>query len=151
MRIWILVLACAVIGIVLLRLAYAMGRRRSMKASLAKGVFFHALLKPGEKVWCRMSGGHVYEIEYLHTAYDQRFYRLTRLSVDVPSGQVVERVHPKSFFCHADLKVGDCFMCIPDPGRTTPIFEISITPLEPVLRTVEEDAPRKTFYSEQAR
>ena len=151
MGIWFLVIALAVIGIVLLKPAYSMGRKRSMKASAAKGIFYVTLLRKGEKVWCRMSGGHVYEIEYVRTYMDQRFYRLTRLSLDASSGEIMKRYHPEAFFRGAELKVNDSFMCIPEPGLTSPISEISITRLDPVIRIVEGPAPRKTQYFGQAR
>ena len=148
MYVWIIVSAIAVIGFVfLLRAAYRRGRRRSMRACAAKGVFFVTLLRQGEKVWCRMTGGHVYEIEYLRTYLDRRFFRLTRLSFDLTGTEIVQRVHPESFFRHDELKVGDSCMCIPEPGRTSPITEISVTPLVPLRRAADGQFAHRTVYS----
>lgn len=152
MHIWTIVSAIAAIGVAfLVRAAYRMGRRRAMRVSAAKGVFYVTLLRQGEKVWCRMTGGHVYEIEYLRTYMDQRFYRITRFSLDASSGQVVVRYHPEAFFRGPELKVGDGFMCLPEPCLTRPITEISVTRLDPVIRANEGATSRKTQYFEQAR
>ena len=51
MHIWTIVSAIAAIGVAfLVRAAYRMGRRRAMRVSAAKGVFYVTLLRQGEKV-----------------------------------------------------------------------------------------------------
>ncbi len=148
MHISIIVSAIAVIGVAfLVRTAYRSGRKRSMKTCADKGTFYVTLLRKGEKVWCRMTGGHVYEIEYLRTYLDRRFFRLTRLSFDLTGAEIVRRVHPESFFRGPELKVGDSFMCIPEPGCTSPITEISVTPLVPLRRAADGQVAHRTVYS----
>lgn len=67
-------------------------------------------LKEGQKVWCRMERGHVYEIEYLGDWEMCRCYRLRKLVMS-ESGPRCTDVHEKVHFRSQKVEVGCCFVC----------------------------------------